>query len=129
MRFSTLIVVLILIAAGIFAYQNQTLLYQDQMILVPGGTAAVPLIGILLLAGVTGVVLLWLTDMIAAGAAAARARRADRRLRELSDQVAALNKRIDERLSQPAGPPAPPRDAAAAQEVDKEQTSVWRRTG
>ncbi|HEY3247111.1 MAG TPA: hypothetical protein VGK88_02305 [bacterium] len=91
MRFSTLIAVLVLLTAGLFAYQNQTLLYQEQAVLVPGGTMSVPLVGILLLAGVGATILLWLADMVATSAAAAGRRRLENRLAQRERELAELN--------------------------------------
>lgn len=132
MRLSTLLAVLLLVAAAIFSYQNQTLLYQEQTVQIPGGTMTLPLVGALLLAGVAAVILLWLADIAGAAAAAAGRRRAEdrlvqrereladlkgrsydevgRKVDELSDQVTTLSKRIDEHWGAPAVAPAPPRE-------------------
>ncbi len=131
MRISTLFAVLLLAAAAIFAYQNESLLYQQQTVLIPGGSVTGPLVGWLVLASVAAIILLWLADVAGASAAAANARRLERRLaereRELVDlkggaindvsrKIDDLARRLDERWAvpstqvvtpAPAVPPAP----------------------
>lgn len=119
----TILALLILAAAGLFAVMNQPLLTQPQTVTIPGGTATVPLIGVLLAALAGAVLVLWLADAAAVGVwrgSAARLRRQladrDRELlavksedydrvsdrieslrRDLSDQIAAVARLIESR--------------------------------
>ena len=123
MRISTLVAVLLLAAAAIFAYQNEGLLYQQATVLIPGGSVTGPLVGWLVLASVAAIILLWLADVAGASAASAARHRLERRLaereRELADlkggaidevsrKIDDLSRRIDERWTVPVVPTPPP---------------------
>lgn len=135
MKPSTLLVILALAAAAVFAYQNEPLLRQVHTIMLPGGSQPVPLVGLLLGVLAAAVVLLWLIDAADLAVANAGRRRAERRFadreRELAVELARaqeetarkiddLSRKIDERWGRTAVPPA---------SAPQEQTTVWRRAG
>lgn len=147
MTLSTILVILVLGATAVFAYQNEPLLRQVHTIMLPGGAQSVPLVGVLLATMVAAVVLLWLLDAANLAVAAAGRRRAERRLAERERELTAerarlqeetsrrlddLSRKIDERWARPAAPATTvevERPAAPVEPETQEQTTVWRRTG
>jgi hypothetical protein len=127
MRISTLLVILILAAAGIFAYQNEPLLRQIHTIALPGGALPVPLVGVLLTALAAGVVLMWLIDAADTAAASAGRRRAEARLAEREREMADLKTRVYEETARKIDDLSRKLDERL--EKEQEQTTVWRRTG
>jgi hypothetical protein len=127
MRLSTLLVILILAAAGIFAYQNEPLLRQVHTVVVPGGTQTVPLVGLLLAVLAAGVVLMWLIDAADTAAAVAGRRRAETRLAEREHEIADLKAHVYDETSRKIDDLSRKLDERL--EKDQEQTTIWRRTG
>lgn len=102
MSFSGFIAVLALALGAVFAALNRQLLFEYQTVVLPGGTFAIPVIGILLGGAAAAIALMLLGE---AGAAATwRAARAKltRRIydqdRELLDLKAQLHAGIDSRI-------------------------------
>lgn len=136
MTLSTLLVILVLGAAAIFAYQNPALMGELYTVSLPGGTQSVPLIAVIVSVMVSAVVLLWLIQTADLAVAKAGRRRAERRLTDRERELAAerarvqeetgrrlddLSRRIDQRWGRPP--------AAPATTEPQEQTTIWRRTG
>lgn len=136
MKLSTLLLILVLGAAIIFAYQNEPLLRQMHTVMLPGGPQTVPVVVVLLAMLAAVVALMWLADVADAAAASARRWRAERLLaereRELADlrargyeeisrKIDDLSRKVDERFWA--------RNPEAAEGPEQEQTTVWRRTG
>lgn len=90
MAFQGLVAVLVLAAAAIFAVMNQDLLYQAQLVRIPGGSYAIPLAGILLAAAAGAVLLMLLGDVVAAAGWRERNRRLRRRVDDREREVAVM---------------------------------------
>lgn len=90
MGFQGLVAVLVLAAAAIFAVMNQDLVYQAQFVRIPGGSADVPLVGLLLAAAAGAVLLMLLGGMIAAAGWREHTHRLRRRVDDREREVAVM---------------------------------------
>lgn len=90
MTFQGVFVVLILVAAALFAMLNQPLLYAPQTVRIAGGTFSVPLVGLLLAVTAGAVLLMLLADALALSGWRESNRRLRRRLDDRDHEVAVM---------------------------------------